>query len=97
MGQGAHHLGLSLAPATDNSLSAGASCASSLPAGAVVVTMRLAQRCCRSYAGRIAAENRDGSCRYDPLTLGWRVHLARRRDWRRASKARTDVSAGAVK
>ena len=55
MGQGAHHLGLSLAPATDNSFLAGASCASSLPAGAVVVTTRLAQRCCRSYAGRIAA------------------------------------------
>jgi len=47
MGQGARHLGSSLAPATDQSLSAGASCASSLPAGAAVVTTRLAQNCCR--------------------------------------------------
>ena len=46
-GQGARHLGSSLAPATDQSLSAGASCASSLPAGAAVVTTRLAQNCCR--------------------------------------------------
>ena len=46
-GQGARHLGSSLAPATDQSLSAGASCASSLPARAAVVTTRLAQRCCR--------------------------------------------------
>jgi hypothetical protein len=37
----------SLAPATDQSLSAGAWCASSLPARAAVVTTRLAQRCCR--------------------------------------------------
>lgn len=36
-------MGSSLAPATDQSLSAGASCASSLPAGAAVVTTRLAQ------------------------------------------------------
>jgi len=34
MGQGAHHLGSSLAPAAGKSLSAGASCASSLPAAA---------------------------------------------------------------
>ena len=47
MGQGARHLGSSLAPATDQSLSAGAWCASSLPAGAAVVTTRLAQNCCR--------------------------------------------------
>lgn len=47
MGQGARHLGSSLAPATDQSLSAGASCASSLPAYAAVVTTRLAQNCCR--------------------------------------------------
>jgi hypothetical protein len=47
--------GVITAPATDNSLMAGASCASSLPAGAFVVTMRLAQRCCRSYAAWIAA------------------------------------------
>ena len=47
MGQGARHLGSSLAPATDQSLSAGASCVSSLPAGAAVVTTRLAQNCCR--------------------------------------------------
>ena len=46
-GQGARHLGSSLAPATDQSLSAGASCASSLPAHAAVVTTRLAQGCCR--------------------------------------------------
>jgi hypothetical protein len=46
MGQGAHHFGSSLAPATDQSLSAGAWCASSLPAVAAVVTTRLAQRCC---------------------------------------------------
>jgi len=43
MGQGAHHLGVSLAPAPDKSSWAGASCASSLPAGAGAVTMRLAQ------------------------------------------------------
>ena len=53
-GQGARHWGSSLAPATDKSSMAGASCASSLPASPVV-TMRLAQRCCRSYAARIAA------------------------------------------
>jgi hypothetical protein len=46
-GQGAHHLGSSLAPVTDQSLSAGASCAPSLPAHAAVVTTRLAQNCCR--------------------------------------------------
>ena len=46
-GQGARHLGSSLAPATDQSLSAGASCASSLPARAAVVTTRVAQNCCR--------------------------------------------------
>ena len=40
-------MGSSLAPATDQSLSAGAWCASSLPAGAAVVTTRLAQNCCR--------------------------------------------------
>ncbi len=45
-GQRARHLGSSLAPATDQSLSAGASCASSLPAHAAVVTTRLAQNCC---------------------------------------------------
>ena len=56
MGQGAHHWGASLAPATDQSLSAGASCASSLLAGAGVVTTRLAQWYCRTYARRIAAE-----------------------------------------
>ena len=54
MGRGAHHLGLSLAPATDKSLIAGASCASSLLAGAVVVTTRLAQKCCRSDAAKLA-------------------------------------------
>jgi len=42
-GQGARHWASSLAPATDNSLMAGASCASSLPAGAGAVTTRLAQ------------------------------------------------------
>ena len=47
-------MGSSLAPATEKSLSAGALRASSLPASPVV-TMRLAQRCCRSYAARIAA------------------------------------------
>jgi len=57
MGQGAHHLGVSLAPAADNSSWAGASCASSLPAGAGVVTMRLAQDFCRCYAGTVAAAN----------------------------------------
>ena len=41
-GQGARHWGLSLAPATEKSLAAGALCASSLPA-TPVVTMRLAQ------------------------------------------------------
>jgi len=46
-GQGARHCGASLAPVTDQSLMAGAACASSLPAGAVVVTTRLAQRCWR--------------------------------------------------
>lgn len=57
MGQGAHHLGVSLAPAADNSSLAGASSASSLPAGAGVVTMRLAQDFCRCYAGTAAAVN----------------------------------------
>ena len=47
MGQGARHLESSLAPATDQSLSAGASGASSLPAHAAVVTTRLAQKCSR--------------------------------------------------
>ena len=47
-------MGSSLAPATDNSLIAGASCASSLLAGAVVVTTRLAQKCCPSDAAKLA-------------------------------------------
>ena len=54
MGRGAHHLRSSLAPATGKSLIAGASCASSLLAGAVVVTTRLAQKCCRSDAAKLA-------------------------------------------
>ena len=73
MGQGADHLGSSLAPATDQSLSAGASCASSLPAFAAVVTTRLAQSRCRfaqtalpqgsHWLGAIAIGRReDASC-----------------------------------
>ena len=96
MGQGAHHLGVSLAPATDLSSSAGASCASSLPAAAGVVTTRLAQDFCRSYAGRIAAAN-----------VMTRAAMIVRREvaacmshvgapWRRPLLAGTDVSAGAV-
>jgi len=42
-GQGARHWGASLAPATDKSSMAEASCASSLPAGAGAVTTRLAR------------------------------------------------------
>ena len=85
MGQGAHHLGSSLAPATDQSLSAGASCASSLPARAAVVTTRLAQRCCRF--ARTAMQQ--GSHWLAPLRLvGAKIprvchtrHVWRRRLW----------------
>lgn len=59
MGQGARHLGSSLAPATGKSLAAGAICASSLPAGAGVVTTLLAQGF-RLEGGRPLPLLRDG-------------------------------------
>ena len=84
-GQRARHLGSSLAPATDQPLSAGASCASSLPARAAVVTTRLAQNC-RRFA---RAALQQGSHWLAPLRLFGvmlpRVchtrHACRRRLW----------------
>ncbi len=93
-GQGARHLGSSLAPATDKSLPAGASCASSLPARAAVVTTRLAQshRCgtttevgagARDLCGRRAMRGRERDVVHARECA--RSPIQSRRSWPRAA------------
>lgn len=92
-GQGARHVGSSLAPGAGKFMTAGASCASSLPASPVV-TMRLAQRSCRSDAARLQqrayslvplrSTQEAASCNSNGLL-----------DWRRASLFATRLAVGA--